>query len=162
MNISIYSFTPSLSVRTVLRDGEPWFVAADVCAALGHTNTSKAVEDHVHTEDKANHSLGLPGSAPTVVNESGLYALIFGSRKEEAQRFKRWVTSEVLPSIRKTGAYSNPNTVPQAVPASVEALMVAEVAARMLRLEGSARLGMARKATELTAPHLLPMLPVSI
>ena len=56
------------------------------------------------------------------MNESGLYALIFGSRKEKAQRFKRWVTSEVLPSIRKTGAYSNPNTVPQAVPASVEAL----------------------------------------
>jgi prophage antirepressor-like protein len=96
----------TLTVRTLVREGEPWFVASDVCAALELSNPSKSVSGHVHEDDKSNLELDLPGKAPLVINESGLYALIFGSRKPEAKVFKRWVTSEVLPSIRKTGAYS--------------------------------------------------------
>ena len=104
--LAVFSFG-NQEIRTVTDEhGEAWFVAADVCSALEHTNPTKAVADHVDAEDKANFQLGLPGSAPTVVNESGLYALIFGSRKESAKRFKRWVTSEVLPSIRKNGYYA--------------------------------------------------------
>ena len=104
--LAVFSFD-SQEIRTTTDEhGEIWFVAADVCATLGHSNPSVAVADHVYPEDKANFQLGLPGSAPTVVNESGLYALIFGSRKETAKRFKRWVTSEVLPAIRKTGKYT--------------------------------------------------------
>jgi prophage antirepressor-like protein len=84
------------------------FFAKEVCDVLGHTNPSKAVDDHVDAEDKQNVSLGLPGRAPLVVNESGLYALIFGSKTPESKRFKDWVTSKVLPSIRKTGSYVAP------------------------------------------------------
>ena len=154
MNLSIFKFE-SREVRAVTVDGAPWFVAADVCAALGHSNPSKAVEDHVHSEDKSNHSLGLPGKAPLTVNESGLYALIFGSRLEAAQRFKKWVTSEVLPSIRKTGSYTPaPTTNPVA-----QGLESLEVLARFLNVAPSGRITMARAYLESSAPALLPALP---
>lgn len=103
--LAVFAFG-NQEIRTVTDEhGEIWFVAADVCAALELVNPSKALADHVDDEDKSNLQLDLPGKAPLVVNESGLYALIFGSRKEAAKRFKRWVTSEVLPAIRKTGQY---------------------------------------------------------
>ena len=76
-NLSVFHFD-ALEVRAVTIDGKPWFVASDVCAALGHSNPSKAVSGHVDDDDKSNHSLGLPGKQPLVVNEPGLYALIFG------------------------------------------------------------------------------------
>ena len=115
--LAVFSFG-NHEIRTVSDEhGEVWFVAADVCNALEHTNPSVAVADHVDDEDKANFQLGLPGRAPTVVNESGLYALIFGSRKESAKRFKRWVTSEVLPSIRKKGYYAANENLQQLAPA---------------------------------------------
>lgn len=99
------------AVRTILRDGEPWFHAADVAGALGYSNTSEAVREHVEAEDKQSVVLGLPGIAPIFINEPGLYALIFGSRLEGAARFRRWMTKEVIPSIRKTGGYGiNPGT----------------------------------------------------
>ncbi len=91
-------------VRTVNRNGEPWFVAADVCRALEHTNVSKALA-RLDADEKANLKLGLRGGDTNCVNEPGLYALVLGSRKPEARAFKRWVTHEVLPSIRKTGGY---------------------------------------------------------
>lgn len=116
--LAVFSFG-NQEIRTSTDEhGEIWFVAADVCSALEHTNPTKAVADHVDAEDKANFQLGLPGSAPTVVNESGLYALIFGSRKESAKQFKRWVTSEVLPTIRKTGQYVAKAPTQQRVPAA--------------------------------------------
>lgn len=102
--LTTFAFTPGLALRTVMREGAPWFVAADVCAALGLTNTSKALIE-IAPEDKHNQSLGLPGRAPLLVNESGLYALILKSRKTEAKVFQKWVTSVVLPAIRKDGAY---------------------------------------------------------
>lgn len=98
----------ALGVRSTMIDGEPWFVAADVCAVLGLKNTKQAV-DRLDQDDKAMLNIGLPGGETNVVNESGLYSLILGSRKPEAKRFKRWVTGEVLPSIRKTGAYVGPD-----------------------------------------------------
>lgn len=88
-------------------DDEPWFVGKDVAEALGYQNASKALADHVEEWDKLNNeslsSLGQRGG--WLINESGLYDLIFGSKLESAKRFKRWVTSEVLPSIRKHGGY---------------------------------------------------------
>lgn len=96
-------------VRTVTIDNEPWFVGKDVADALGYSDTNKAVAMHVEEEDKklndkSSSSFGQRGA--TLINESGLYALIFGSRLESAKRFKHWVTSEVLPTIRKHGAYA--------------------------------------------------------
>ena len=118
--LAVFSFG-NHEIRTVTDEhGEIWFVANDVCAAIELVNPTKAVADHVDAEDKANFQLGLPGSAPTVVNESGLYALIFGSRKQSAKRFKRWVTSEVLPAIRKNGYYAHDESASLQQPAAAE------------------------------------------
>lgn len=92
-------------VRTVTKDGEPWFVAADVCRALEHSNVTVAL-DRLDDDEKAKFSLGLRGGDTGCVNEPGLYSLVLGSRKPEAKNFKRWITHEVIPSIRKTGSYS--------------------------------------------------------
>lgn len=98
-------------IRTVTVDDEPWFVGKDVAEALGYSNTRDALSTHVADEDKntvviSDGKRGNPNQ--TVINESGLYALIFGSKLESAKRFKHWVTSEVLPTIRKTGGYRKP------------------------------------------------------
>ena len=94
-------------LRTVELDGEPWFVGKDVAEALGYKNVSKALIDHVDEDDKLNNeslsSLGQRGG--WLINESGMYALILSSKLPSAKKFKHWVTSEVLPSIRKTGSY---------------------------------------------------------
>lgn len=94
-------------IRTVTIDNEPWFVGKDVAEALGYTNPQKAVRDHVQEDDRGMNKIDTPSGRQTlaIINESGLYALIFGSKLESAKRFKHWVTSEVLPSIRKTGGY---------------------------------------------------------
>lgn len=95
-------------VRIVMRDGAPWFVAADVCAALDIGNVSMAVARLDADERTLISAEGLPAAGLGLVSESGLYALVLGSRKPEAKSFKRWVTHEVLPSIRKTGSYGAP------------------------------------------------------
>ena len=114
-------------VRVVMQDGEPWFVGKDVAEALGYKNTKDALISHVAEDDKRiiqrseiatteNHlpkevfpmnfvSVEIPNRGLTAINESGLYSLIFGSKLESAKKFKRWVTLEVLPTIRKTGGY---------------------------------------------------------
>ena len=94
-------------LRTVEIDGEPWFVGKDVAAALGYTNSRDAIATHVFADDKGVESIDTLGGRQkmTIINESGLYALVFRSRLKIAKDFKHWVTSEVLPSIRKNGAY---------------------------------------------------------
>ena len=97
-------------IRTVTIDNEPWFVGKDVAEALGYQNGSRDINTHVLEEDRKiltaqNYQNGIPNRALTIINESALYALIFGSKLESAKRFKHWVTSEVLPAIRKTGGY---------------------------------------------------------
>ena len=97
------------SVRTVCIDGEPWLVGKDVAVILGYSNTRKALLDHVDTEDKRDgvtirDSIGRQQNA-VVINESGFYSLVLSSKMPNAKKFKRWVTAEVLPTIRKTGGY---------------------------------------------------------
>lgn len=95
------------TVRTVEMNGEPWLVGKDVAEALGYTNPNEALSDHVEAEDKLNSktltSLGQRGG--WLINESGLYSLVLSSKLPTAKKFRRWVTGEVLPSIRKTGGY---------------------------------------------------------
>lgn len=97
--------------------GEPWFVAKDVCDVLGYLNASKAINDHVDPEDKLNNeslsSLGQRGG--WLVNESGLYSLVLSSKLPNAKEFKRWVTHDVLPQIRKHGAYMTKQTLDKAL-----------------------------------------------
>lgn len=99
-------------IRTVTVDGEPWFVAKDIAEILQYTNTQKAIRDHVDEEDKLTERIVLSGQNRDVIciNESGLYSLILSSKMPGAKRFKRWVTSEVLPQIRRTGTYQKPLT----------------------------------------------------
>ena len=94
-------------VRTVMIDGEPWFAATDVTRILGYKNCSKAIADHVDEEEKGITKCSTAGGMQnlTVINESGVYSLIIQSKMPDARRFKRWVTSEILPTIRKTGGY---------------------------------------------------------
>ena len=95
------------SVRTLTVNDEPWFVGKDVAIALGFKTPRDAIRTHVFEEDKGVDSIVTPGGKQqmTIINESGLYALVFGSRLPTAINFKRWVTSEVLPALRKTGQY---------------------------------------------------------
>lgn len=95
------------SVRTLTVNDEPWFVGKDVAIALGFKTPRDAIRTHVFEEDKGVDSIVTPGGKQqmTIINESGLYALVFGSRLPTAINFKRWVTSEVLPALRKTGNY---------------------------------------------------------
>lgn len=99
-------------IRTVDQNGEPWFVGKDVAQALGYAKPENALSSHVDEQDKTTTLIQGDGSnyksKTTIINESGLYSLIFSSKLEGAVRFKRWVTSEVLPQIRKTGGYMLP------------------------------------------------------
>lgn len=115
--IQVFSNEKFGQVRTVIQDGDPWFVAADVCKALELDQVSNAVrkldDDEKMTLNSDKGHSGQRGGAQfyTVVNEPGLYALVLGSRKPEAKAFKRWITHEVIPTIRKTGGYVNNSEV---------------------------------------------------
>lgn len=105
--LTIFSNEEFGTIRAIERDGEPWFLGKDVAEVLGYTNPQKAIRDHVDEEDKLTERIVLSGQnrEAFIINESGVYALIFGSKLPRAKEFKHWVTSEVLPSIRKHGVY---------------------------------------------------------
>lgn len=105
-DMRIFNYNDS-TVRTVFKDGEPWFVGKDVAGILGYTDTFGALKKHVDGEDKQNcqNDSFKSNRGLTIINESGLYSLILSSKLPTAKQFKRWVTSEVLPQIRKTGKY---------------------------------------------------------
>jgi prophage antirepressor-like protein len=100
------------NIRSLTIEGEPWFVGKDIAASLGYDRTDNAVRNHVDNEDKLMHQISASGQMRNmvIINESGLYSLILSSKLPNAKKFKRWVTSEVLPAIRKTGAYAVPTT----------------------------------------------------
>ncbi len=116
-DIKIFNSPDFGNVRTMMIDNEPWFVGKDVATALGYANPKNAVPMHVSEEDKLSTQIEYSGQRRevTVINESGLYALIFGSKLDSAKKFKRWVTNEVLPSIRKTGGYQMPITTDEKI-----------------------------------------------
>lgn len=114
LNTLVFNNDEFGNVRTVILNNNPWFVGKDVAECLGYTNSKKAIRDHVDDEDKIMGERNVTPSItdklwrvqyPVFINESGLYALIFGSKLDKAKEFKHWVTSEVLPQIRKTGGY---------------------------------------------------------
>lgn len=106
------------SVRTMTdKNNNVWFVAKDICDSLGYTNSRKAISDHVDTDDKGVTKCDTLGGTQdlTIINESGVYALVFGSKLPSAKKFKKWVTSEILPTIRKHGAYMTAETLEKAL-----------------------------------------------
>lgn len=109
-NIKIFNSPDFGQIRTIQQNGEPWFVGKDVADILGYSNSSKAIPQHVDEEDRQKQNLptaqnGKLVAASWLINESGLYSLILSSKMPKAKEFKRWVTSEVIPAIRKTGGY---------------------------------------------------------
>lgn len=112
-------------IRVIEQGGEPWFVAADVCRALEHSNVSMAL-DRLDDDEKAKLNLGLSGGPTNCVNEPGLYSLALGSRKPEAKAFKRWITHDVIPSIRRTGGYISGQEEMSAEELMARALTVAQ------------------------------------
>lgn len=124
-------------IRTVTINNEPWFVSKDVATALGYSNSRDAISKHVFDDDKGVAKCDTPSGRQemSVINESGLYSLIFGSKLDSAKRFKHWVTSEVLPSIRRSGSYQKPLTPEQMMRIQLE--MIDDVSGRVTKLENT-------------------------
>lgn len=143
MNIIPFNFE-SKEIRVVEINNEPWFVASDIASALEYRDAydmTRILDD----DEKGTHNLRTPGGEQllSIINESGLYSAILRSRKPEAKAFKKWVTSTVLPSIRKTGGYIH--SVNNIEPAKLQCdLMFLETAAKVLRVSESGKLGMLR------------------
>ena len=116
-NIKIFNNSEFGEIRVMLIDDEPWFVGKDIAMALGYKDTVNALKAHVDEQDKAGWRITTQfgEKETTIINESGLYSLIFSSKLESAQRFKHWVTHEVLPSIRKHGMYMTDNLLETAI-----------------------------------------------
>ena len=112
MNLQQFVFENNAVIRTELVNGEPWFLAKDVCCALGYSNYRDALSNHTFKEDVAKRDTLTKGGNQLMswLNESALYCLIFGSKLPAALRFKHWITSEVLPALRRSGTYTMPQT----------------------------------------------------
>ena len=115
--LKIFSNEEFGAIRTTEINGEPWFVGKDVAARLGYSNTVDAISKHVDIEDRGLAKCDTLGGTQemVIINESGLYSLVLSSKLESARKFKRWITSEVIPQIRKTGAYHIPKTYAEAL-----------------------------------------------
>lgn len=107
-DVKIFNNADFGSIRTITINNEPWFVGKDIATALGYERTDNAIRSHVDEEDKLTHQISASGQNRNmyIINESGLYSLILSSKLEKAKLFKRWVTNEILPSIRKNGMYA--------------------------------------------------------
>lgn len=132
-------------IRAVDKNGEPWFVGKDVAEALGYADTRKALSAHVDEDDRANcpvtDGLGREQQT-TIINESGVYSLVFGSKLPRAKEFKRWVTSEVLPAIRKHGGYLTPDKIEEVLndPDTIIKLATAIKEERAARMQAELKL----------------------
>lgn len=144
-NLMIFDYGEN-KIRTVEIDGAMWFVGKDVAEALGYTNPRKALNDHVDMEDKGVTKRDTLGGVQdmAIINESGLYSLILSSKLPTAKEFKRWVTSEVLPTIRKHGAYATPETLEEMLANPANMIKVLET----LQQEQAARRKLEAQAEE--------------
>ena len=168
-NLQIFDSPDFGQIRTIQQNGEPWFVGKDVADILGYSNTPKAIRDHVDDEDKLTERIVLSGQnrEMTIINESGLYSLILSSKMPKAKEFKRWVTSEVIPAIRKTGKYE---AMAQAVPINDEPatdftqlefdqrIRIAAIIASCRR----ERLPLVAKVLSLDLEGMMPLMPAHI
>ena len=168
-NLQIFNSPDFGQVRTIQQNGEPWFIGKDVAEILGYSNTPKAIRDHVDDEDKLTERIVLSGQnrEVAIINESGLYSLILSSKMPKAKEFKRWVTSEVIPAIRKTGGYE---AMAQAVPINDEPatdftqlefdqrIRIAAIIASCRR----ERLPLVAKVLSLDLEGMMPLMPAHI
>lgn len=168
-NLQIFNSPEFGQVRIVQQNGEPWFIGKDVAEILGYSNTKDAIAKHVDDEDKLGSQIATSGQNRnmTIINESGLYSLILSSKMPKAKEFKRWVTSEVIPAIRKTGKYE---AMAQAVPINDEPatdftqlefdqrIRIAAIIASCRR----ERLPLVAKVLSLDLEGMMPLMPAHI
>lgn len=168
-NLQIFNSPEFGQVRTIQKNGEPWFVGKDVAEILGYKDTSDAMKKHVDIEDKLTRRFADSGQNREmyIINESGLYSLILSSKMPKAKEFKRWVTSEVIPAIRKTGKYE---AMAQAVPVDDEPatdftqlefdqrIRIAAIIASCRR----ERLPLVAKVLSLDLEGMMPLMPAHI
>lgn len=138
------------NIRTVTIDDEPWFVGKDIAEALGYSNSRKALIDHVDNEDKGVTNRYTPGGKQNliIINESGLYSLILSSKLPNAKKFKRWVTSEVLPAIRKTGHYEALGYAPKATSVG-EVVNLIKITRQTMKEQGASPTDIAKAVKEI-------------
>lgn len=151
-------------IRTIVKDGEVWFVGKDIAEVLEYSNTNDALISHVDDEDKRiiqkseNATFEIPNRGLQIINESGLYSLILSSKMPKAKEFKRWVTSEVLPSIRKTGSYGIkiPRSFPEALRAYANEVEQRELAEKQRdeAIRTKAWIGSRREATAMNTASI--------
>ncbi len=153
----------SHEVRTLTIDGNPWFVAKDVCDVLEYANSRKALSDHLDDDEKGVTDCDTPGGKQqmAVINESGLYTLILRSNKPAAKPFRKWVTAEVLPAIRKTGFYRQPGADPDKPETLLIVAREFRAAVRMARAAGLRDAGAVLAADRLTS-ELTGFSPVAL
>lgn len=168
-NLQIFNSPEFGQIRTIQQNGEPWFVGKDVADILGYQNGSRDVNRHVDEDDRQNYQNGTFESnrGLTIINESGLYSLVLSSKMPKAKEFKRWVTSEVIPAIRKTGKYE---AMAQAVPINDEPatdftqlefdqrIRIAAIIASCRR----ERLPLVAKVLSLDLEGMMPLMPAHI
>lgn len=168
-NLQIFNSPDFGQVRTIQQNGEPWFVGKDVAKILGYERADNAIRNHVDDEDKLMHQISASGQNREmyIINESGLYSLILSSKMPKAKEFKRWVTSEVIPAIRKTGKYE---AMAQAVPINDEPvtdftqlefdqrIRIAAIIASCRR----ERLPLVAKVLSLDLEGMMPLMPAHI
>ena len=168
-NLQIFNSPDFGQIRTIQQNGEPWFVGKDVAKILGYERADNAIRNHVDDEDKLMHQISASGQnrGMYIINESGLYSLILSSKMPKAKEFKRWVTSEVIPAIRKTGKYE---AMAQAVPVDDEPatdftqlefdqrIRIAAIIASCRR----ERLPLVAKVLSLDLEGMMPLMPAHI
>lgn len=162
-DIKIFENAEFGKLRTVLIGDQTWFVGKDIAEALGYSNPRRAIKDHVDEEDKGVSNCYTLGGRQniTVINESGLYSLILSSKLPKAKKFKRWVTSEVLPAIRKTGMYATNQLVSDLVE-RVEKLEKERYKPKALKVPFNNKLKYSRLAKGFTQKEMAEMVGVDI
>lgn len=152
-DLQIFSNSEFGNIRTVTIDNEPWFVGKDIAEALGYgkgKSLNNAVANHVDDEDKGVTEMMTPGGKQNliIINESGLYSLILSSKLPNAKKFKRWVTSEVLPAIRKTGHYEAPGYAPKATSIG-EVVNLIKITRQTMKEQGASPTDIAKAVKEI-------------
>lgn len=149
-DLQIFSNSEFGNIRTVTIDGEPWFVGKDIAEALGYEKPTDAVRKRVDDEDRGISKMETPSGIQnmTVINESGLYSLILSSKLPNAKKFKRWVTSEVLPAIRKTGHYEAPGYAPKATSIG-EVVNLIKITRQTMKEQGASPTDIAKAVKEI-------------
>ncbi len=163
MELQIFNNSEFGQIRSLVLDDEVWFIGKDITMALGYSNDRKALQDNVDADDRRliqkspEVTLEIPNRGITAINESGLYSLILSSKLSSAKKFKKWITSEVLPSIRKTGSYQKPLSTQEMM--RIQLGMIDDVSDRVTKLENTMNIdyGQQHSLSELISSRVIEL-----